>query len=326
MRRTMGPAGLPTGVGAPSIGASTMASSWLSAVLAVVLLATPPVGPAWGESVDVAGEITRLRSGLAANAAQQQHCLAGATQPVWTASLAADLKALQARANQAAAGGASAEAQRWRELARKAEALEGQAAVNARTGAELFQSQQIGLDCLERFAGEREALRASLEVAVADPAGYGDSLREVREHGTTRLGQDLVRLQERSRTLSAQWKLAQGDALAGAQSLKAELDDLRRRNTASLESEAARVLADPALRAAEALVATAQAWERERVAAARVEGAPDEAERRKASTDRAESARQARNYWAVAERLLGQRVSNAAPTLGTASPGAGGTP
>ena len=71
--------------------------------------------------------------------------------------------------------------------------------MNARTGAELFQSQQIGLDCLDRFAGEREALHASLEVAVADPAAYGDSLRQAREHGAARLRQDLARLQERSR-------------------------------------------------------------------------------------------------------------------------------
>lgn len=325
MRRRVGPAGLLRAA-ALSIGVSLVASGCASAILTLFSPTALPVGAAWAETVDVAAETAHLRSRLAANGAQEQHCLAGATQPVWTASLATDLKALQTRASQATAEGASAEAQRWRELARKAEALEARAAINARTGAELFQSQQIGLDCLDRFAGEREALRASLEVAVADPGGYGASLQEVREHGTARLRQDLVRLQELSRGLSAQWKLAHRDASAGAQSLKAEVDDLRRRNTAALESGPARVMADPALRAAEALVATAQAWERERVAAARLPGARDEAERRKAVMERAEAARQARDYWTTAERLLGRRVSDAAPTRGTASPGAGGTP
>jgi hypothetical protein len=136
----------------------------------LIVLAASPVGAAWSQTLDLTAEIARLRARLAANSAQEQHCLAGATQPVWTAALATDLKALQARASQAAAEGASAEAQRWRELARKAEALEARTTANARTGAELFQSQQIGLDCLDRFSAEREALRASLEVAVVDPA------------------------------------------------------------------------------------------------------------------------------------------------------------
>lgn len=148
--------------------------------------------------------------------AQEQHCLAGAAQPVWTASLASDLKALQARASQAAAAGTSADARRWRELARKAEALEARTTAKARTGAELFQSQQIGLDCLDRFSAEREAPRASLEIAMADPSGYGESLSEAREHGSARLRQDLVRLQERSRALSARWNITQTDAGAGA--------------------------------------------------------------------------------------------------------------
>ena len=138
-------------------------------VITLIVLATSPAG-AWGETLDLAAEIARLRGRLAANSAQEQHCLAGATQPVWTASLASDLKALRSRANQAAAEGSSAEAQRWRELARKAEALEARTTANARTGAELFQSQQIGLDCLDRFSAEREALRASLEIAMADPS------------------------------------------------------------------------------------------------------------------------------------------------------------
>jgi hypothetical protein len=292
----------------------------------LIVLAASPVGAAWSQTLDLTAEIARLRARLAANSAQEQHCLAGATQPVWTASLASDLKALQAQASQAAAEGSSAEAQRWRELARKAEALEARTTANARTGAELFQSQQIGLDCLDRFSAEREALRASLEVAVADPGAYGESLGEAREHGTTRLRQGLVRLQEQSRALSARWKLTQAEAWAGAQALKAEMTDLRRRNTAVLESDPARAMADPTLRAAEALVATTEAWDRERAAVGRLSVARDEAERRKTTMERDEAARQARDYWASAERLLGRRGLEVAPTRGTASPASGGTP
>ena len=270
-----------------------------------VVLALAPAAPARGENMaDLAPEIARLRARLADNAAREQHCMAGATQPVWTASLATDLKDLRDRARQAATEGATADAQRWKELARKAEALETQAVVNARTGAELFQSQQIGLDCLDRFAGEREALRASLEVAMADPAGYGDSLRQAREHGTARLRQDLARLQERSRALSAQWKQTPPDAGAGAAGLKAEIDGLRRRHTVALESEAARTLADPSLRAAEALVAAAAAWEQERAAGSRLAAARDDAERRLVDRERDEAGRLARDYWVAAERLL----------------------
>ncbi len=268
-------------------------------------LALAPAAPARGDNTaDIAPEIARLRARLADNAAREQHCMAGATQPVWTASLATDLKDLRDRARQAATEGATADAQRWKELARKAEALETQAVVNARTGAELFQSQQIGLDCLDRFAGEREALRASLEVAMADPAGYGDSLRQAREHGTARLRQDLTRLQERSRALSAQWKQTPPDAGAGAAGLKAEIDGLRRRHTVALESEAARTLADPSLRAAEALVAAAAAWEQERAAGSRLAAARDDAERRLVDRERDEAGRLARDYWVAAERLL----------------------
>ena len=274
----------------------------------LLVLVASPVGAAWSQTLDLTAEIARLRARLAANSAQEQHCLAGATQPVWTAALATDLKALQARASQAAAEGASAEAQRWRELARKAEALEARTTANARTGAELFQSQQIGLDCLDRFSAEREALRASLEIAVVDPGAYGESLGEARVHGTARLRQDLVRLQERSRALSAHWKHTQADAAAGAQVLRAEMADLRRRNTAVLESDPARVMADPTLRAAEALVAAADAWDREREVGGRLSAFRDDVERRKAVMEREEAARQARDYWVSAERLLGRRV------------------
>ena len=275
--------------------------------LGALALALASAAPARGDSaVDVTPEIARLRARLADNAAREQHCVAGATQPVWTASLATDLKMLQDRARQAASDGASADARRWKELARKAEALEAQAAVNARTGAELFQSQQVGLDCLDRFAGEREALRASLQVAVADPAGYGDSLRQAREHGTAGLRQDLTRLQERSRALYAQWKQAPAEAGAGADGLKADVEGVRRRHTVALESEAARALADPSLRAAEALVAAAAAWGRERAAASRLATARDEAERKLVGRERDEAGRLARDYWGTAERLLGR--------------------
>lgn len=295
-------------------------------VITLIALATAPAGAAWSQTLDLTAAIARLRARLAANSAQEQHCLASATQPVWTASVATDLKVLQARASQAAAEGASAEAHRWRELARKAETLEARTTANARTGAELFQSQQIGLDCLDRFSAEREALRASLEVAVADPGAYGESVSEAREHGTVRLRQDLVRLQERSRALSARWKITQADAGAGAQALKAEMTDLRRRNTAVLESDPARGMADPALRAAEALVAATEAWDRERAAVGRLSAARDEAERRKTTMERDEAARQARDYWVSAERLLGRRGLEVAPTRGTASPASAGTP
>jgi len=282
-------------------------------LLTLLSFIAAPAGLAWSESLDVTAEIARLRARLAANSAQEQHCLAGSTQPVLTASLASDLKALQARANQAAAEGSGAEAQRWRELARKAEALEARATSNARSGADLFQSQQIGLDCLDRFSAEREALRASLEVALADPSAYGESLHEARRHGIARLRQDLARLQERGRALSAEWKLTRAEARAGAQALKAEMADLRRRNTAVLESEPARAMADPTLRATESLVAAAEAWEREQVAARRLDAARDETERRKAADERNEATRQARDYWASADRLLGRRALTGSP-------------
>ena len=253
---------------------------------------------------DVAAEIARLRARLAANSAHEQHCMASATQPVWTASLATDLKMLRERARQAAADGSPAEAQRWNELARKAEALETRATANARTGAELFQSQQVGLDCLDRFVGEREALHASLQVAVDDPAAYGASIRLAREQGTAALRQDLARLQERTRALSAEWRTTPGKIGSGTAPLLSEVDTLRRRHTATLESEAARALADPGLRAAEALVAAAAAWDRE--ATARLRAARDDAERRRAGRDGDDAGRIAREYWATADRLLGR--------------------
>jgi hypothetical protein len=281
--------------------------------LLVLLLAVVPGTPAWGESADVGAEIARLRARLAASAAGEQQCLAGATRPVWTASTASDLKMLQARASQAAAEGADAQAQRWRELAQKAAALEARAAASARSGADLAQSQQVGLDCLDRFAPENEALRASLEVALTDPAVYRESLDEAREHGTGRLRQSLSRLQERGRALSAEWKVTRAEAQAGAQALRAELGDLRRRNTVALESEPARLMADPTLRAAESLIAAAEAWAREQAAAARLADSRDETERGKTTRDRDEAARHAAEYWAAADRLLARRPLQTTP-------------
>ena len=276
-------------------------------------LAMALVNPAWSETADVAAEIARLRARLAANSAQEQHCLAGAARPVWTASVASDLKMLQARASQAAAEGADAQARRWRELAQKAAALEARATANARSGAELAQSQQVGLDCLDRFSPESEALRASLQVALADPGVYRESLDEARQHGTARLRQDLARVHERSRALSAEWKATRAEAQGAAQALKAELVDLRRRNTVALESEPARAMADPTLRAAEGLVAAAEAWAREQVATARLAGARDDAESKTTARERDEAARQAMEHWAAAERLLGRRAGSNSP-------------
>lgn len=278
---------------------------WLS--LGGVALLLGAAGPARAESTDdLTGEIARLRVRLAANGSQEQQCMSTATRPIWTASLATDLKLLQDRARQAAIDGSPAEAKRWDELARKAAALETQAIANARTGAELLQSQQVGLNCLDRFVAEREALHASLQLAVDDPAAYGASVRLAREQGTAALREDLARLRQRSRTLSAEWKKAPAMAGAGAIPLRDDVDGLRRRHTVTLEGEVARTLADPGLRAAEALVAAAAAWDREREAAARADAARDEAERRLAFRDRDEAGRVAREYWATADRLLGR--------------------
>jgi hypothetical protein len=67
-------------------------------------------------------------------------------------------------------------------------------------------------------------------------------------------------------------------------------------------------MADPTLRAAEALVAAADEWDRERAASGRLSTLRDEVERRKVAMEREEAARQARDYWVSAERLLGRRV------------------
>jgi len=303
------------------------ASSLALHAFAASLLVLSSTGPAHAQTPpDVAIEIARLRRRLADTGAQQHQCLAGATQPVWTAALATDIKALQDRANQAATEGTTAEARRWKELAKKAELLQAQVAERGRNGADLFQSQQTGLDCLDRHAGEREALRASLEIAVADPVAYAGSLRLAHEDGRTTWRADLAALLEKSRALSLRWKQDRSDSAAEAATLRADLAALRRRHTVTLESAAARTLADPSLRAAEALIAAATAWERERLAGTRISGARNDAERRAAAWERDEAGRLARDSWATAERLLAGGASSPAPRPGTASPGAAGTP
>lgn len=297
------------------------------AVQSLALALLWATGPVHAETApDLAVEIARLRGRLADSGAQQHHCLAGATQPVWTAALATDIKALQDRANQAAAEGTTAEARRWKELAKKAELLQAQVAERGRTGADLFQSQQIGLDCLDRHAEEREALRASLEIALADPAAYAESLRLAREPRGAMLRADLTALLAQSRVLSLRWKQDRSQSAAEAARLRADLTALKRRHTAALESEEARTLADPALRAAEALVAAGAAWERERVAEARGAAVREDAERHAALRERDEAGRLARDYWATAERLLARGAASEASTPGTAWPGAAGTP
>ena len=283
-------------------------------------------GPVHAETApDLAVEIARLRGRLADSGAQQHQCLAGATQPVWTAALATDIKALQDQANQAAAEGTPAEARRWRELAKKAELLQAQVAERGRTGADLFQSQQIGLDCLDRHAEEREALRASLEIALADPPAYAESLRLAREHRGAMLRADLAALLAQSRVLSLRWKQDRSQSAAEAARLPADLTALKRRHTAALESQAGRTLADPRLPPWGALDAAGAAWERERVAGARVDVRED-AERHAALRERDEAGRLARDYWATAEQLLARGAASEASTPGTAWPGAAGTP
>jgi len=57
---------------------------WLSlGTLAMLLGASGPARAEGGD--DVAADIARLRARVAANSAQEQHCMANATRPVWTA-------------------------------------------------------------------------------------------------------------------------------------------------------------------------------------------------------------------------------------------------
>lgn len=243
-----------------------------------LLLAFAVPVAAWAQSDgDIAADIARLRSQLAASVAQEQQCLAGATLTVWAGPTAQDLQQLKDRARQmqeravrgAGAGGNARDVEAWRALQQKAEQLETLARANARSGADLLATQAIGLDCLDRFAGEREALRASLEQALADPAAYKASLRDARMNGAASLRRDLDTLRASALGMAARFRAqAPYEQLAGeAAALRQQADGLRRRHVAALESESTRALAEPVLRAAEALVGTVSAWQEERAAA-----------------------------------------------------------
>jgi hypothetical protein len=137
---------------------------------------------------------------------------------------------------------------------------------------------------------------------------------------------DLTALLAQSRVLSLRWKQDRSQSAAEAARLRADLTALKRRHTVALEREEARTLADPALRAAEALVAAGAAWERERVAGAHVAAVREDTERHAALRERDEAGRLARDYWATAERLLARGAASEVSTPGTAWPGAAGTP
>ncbi len=286
------------------------------AAVFVLVLAAISVRPALGGAdPEVAAEIARLRAQLAASGAQEQLCLAGATRPVWVAPVASDLKVLEARAREAgAAAPGSAEAETWRELERKARALEAHAVVDARSGADLLNAQQAGLGCLDRFAAEREALHASLELALADPAAYHESLRLARESGG--LDRELSALHESALALAGAFRArARREALASdAAALRRQVETFRRRNMVALQSVENRELADPALRLAESLIATSDAWGREQQAARCAEDARSEQERHTALRDRDEAARMRRAYWTATERLLSEQTASSGPT------------
>ncbi len=243
--------------------------------LLAVLLGLAVAVPAFAEAnPELPPEIARLRSLLAASAAQEQQCLAGATQKVWAGATTQDLQQLKERARQMQeraqrGSGAGGDTEAWRALQQRVEQLEAQARANARSGADLLATQAIGLDCLDRFAGEREALRASLELALADPTAYKASLREARSSSGASLRWDVVVLHASAMAWAGRFRAqAPFEQLAGeAAGLGRQAAALRRRHAAALESEANRTLADPVLHAAEALVATVDAWRDERAAA-----------------------------------------------------------
>jgi len=157
---------------------------------------------------------------------------------VWTASLAHDLKDLRDRARQDASEGAAADASAGR-IWRAGGSLETRR-VNARTGAERFQSQRSGSDCsgsLRRRA--RGSCTASLEVRgrIRPPTATRSGRR--RRHGAARLRQDPGAAPEGSRALSEQWKRDPAGGPAWRGRSQGEIDGLRRRHTVVLESEAA---------------------------------------------------------------------------------------
>ncbi|HET8575949.1 MAG TPA: hypothetical protein VFO18_02530 [Methylomirabilota bacterium] len=269
----------------------------------VLLLALAVPGTVWAQpDGDIALDIARLRSLLAASAAQEQQCLAGATRTVWAGATAKDLQQLKERARQmqeralrgASAGGDARTVEAWQALQQKAERLEAMAVANTRSGADLLATQAVGMDCLDRFAGEREALRASLEQALSDPAAYKASLRDARLNGSASLRRDVNVLQAGALGLAARLRTqAAFDQVAGeAAALSRQADDLRQRHVAALESEPNRAIAGPMLRAAELLVGTVSAWRDERAAGD--------------SAAREEAARLKQRRWGDALQLLGE--------------------
>ncbi len=264
--------------------------------LAVLLALAAPTAAFADTDRELAPEIARLRARLAAGAAQEQQCLAGATQKVWGGATARDLQQLKDRARQMQeraqrGSGAGGDTEAWRALQQRVEQLEAQARADAQSGADLLSTQAIGMDCLDRFAGEREALRASLELVLADPDAYKASLREARDGGAS-LRWDVTTLHARALAWAARFRAqASFEQLAGeASGLGQQAVALRRRHAAALESELNRALAEPVLHAAEALVATMAAWRDERSAAT--------------ARERDDAARLKQQRWGNAQRFL----------------------
>jgi len=274
----------------------------LTRPLLLFLILAVPVS-VWAQSDgDITSDLARLRSLLATSAAQEQQCLAGATQTIWAGATAKDLEHLKERARQmqeralhgAGGGGQVHDAEAWQVLQQKAEQLEAQTRANARSGADLLAIQAIGLDCLDRFAGEREAYRASLEQALAEPATYKASVQDARLNGAASLRRDLTALHVSALGLAARFRVESAfEQLAGeAAALKQQVERLKRRHVAALEREPNRALAEPLLRAAELLVGTMSAWQEERAAGSAA--ARDEALRLK------------QMRWSTAQQLLGE--------------------
>ena len=267
-------------------------------LLAVVLALVAPAVAFDDADRELAPEIARLRSLLGASAAKEQQCLSGATQKVWAGATSRDLQQLKERARQMQeraqrGGGAGGDTEAWRALQQRLEQLEAQARADARSGADLLSTQAIGMDCLDRFAGEREALRASLELALDDPAAYKASLREARDGGAA-LRWDVTTLHARALAWAARFRAqASFEQLAAeAAGLGQQAVALRRRHTAALESELNRALAEPVLRAAEMLVGTLSAWQEERAAGS--------------AAARADASRLKQQRWGDAQRLLSE--------------------
>ena len=222
------------------------------------------------QTLDLTAEIARLRGRLAANSAQEQHCLAGATQPVWTASLASDLKALRpartrrpprARAPKPSAGESSRARPRRSRHARPPTREPAPSCSRAsRSDSTAWTASRPSARRCARPSRSRWRTPAPTASRSARPASTGP--------------RGCARICCVSRNGAARCRPGGGpreaDAGAGAEALKAEMADLKRRNTAVLEGDPARAMADPALRAAEALVATTDAWDRERAAVERL--------------------------------------------------------